>query len=243
MSYLQKKFALILILVWGNAFAFDLSFIGLKSQNQEILEAIQRDEYLAPNFTYESLISNFANKIQCFRINHSLHKGGRQRSDNALKWVIDVPVGGEVSTRKKEDITKLDALVFVGLLEKERVSVENDSRLQSFDRYRLTVKGWAASTGRKKGKSCFYLGTAKHLSVIDVKKIEIPIGRGEKENAYQALVKVGFPKGYKLPDWAMNSKVRTAFPLIDKLVNGYERKVLMENNWGVRPSKVDNSSG
>lgn len=232
MVNIQRVFIFSLILFWDNAFSLDISFLGLKSQNEEILEAIQRDELLAPNFTFESSISNLANEKQCVRINHSLHKGKRQRSDSALKWVIDVPVVEEFQSKHKGDIGKLNALVSVGLLEKEMISVENELELQSFDRYRLTVKGWAASTGGKKAKSCFYLGMAKHLSVIDVREIEIPIGRGEKENAYQVLVKVGFPKNYKLPDWAMATDVRAAFPLVDKLVNGYERKVLMENNWG-----------
>lgn len=220
------------MLFWGSAFAFDLSFIDLKSQNEAIIEAIQRDEYLAPNFTYESSISNLANEKQCIRISHSLHKGHRQRSDSALKWVIDVPVGDKKNTRTKKEISKLEALVSVDLLEKKKISIEKELGVQSFDRYRLTVKGWAELTGGKKGKSCFYLGMARHLSVIDVKEIEIPIGRGEKEKAYQVIVKVGFPKSYKLPDWAMATDVRAVFPLIDKLVKGYERTVLMKNNWG-----------
>lgn len=232
MKYIKNISVLILIFAWSNSYAFDSSVVGSKSQNEGILEAIQRDESLWPYFTYESSISNFANKIQCIRINHSLHKGGRQRSDRPFKWVIDVPIGGEISPKMKADIVKLDALVAVEMLEKKHVTIKIDSKLQSFNRYRLTVKGWAGSTGSNKRKLCFYLGKAKHLSVIDVKKIEIPIGRGEKENVYQVIVQVGFPKGLKLPGWANDPEVRRAFPLIDKLVSGYERKILMEKKEG-----------
>ncbi|EGT3625638.1 hypothetical protein FAP94_04450 [Morganella morganii] len=231
MPHIQKLFVFALIIVWNNTFAFDLSSIALEKKKEAIIEAIQRDEYLAPHYTYESSIANFVNEKQCIKINHSLHQGKRQRSDNAFKWVIDVPLSEEFMSKHKEDIAKLDALVSVKLLEKEIISTENELDIKSFNRYRLTVKGWAASSGRKRN-SCFYLGRAKHLSIIDVKEIEIPISREKKETAYQVLVEVGFPKNYKLPDWAMSSEVRTVFPLIDKLVNGYERKVLMDNDGG-----------
>lgn len=241
--YIQNKYVLILMLVWGNVYAQDLSNISLNSQNEAILEAIQRDEYLSPQFTYESSISNFAGEKQCICMDYSLHNWAGGRSQRAFKWAIDVPIGEDVSARIKADITKLDALVAVELLEKKRVSIKLATELQTYDRYRLTVKGWAASIKSKKGKPCFYLGRARHLSVVDVKEIEFPIGRGKKEKAYQVVLKAGFPKELKLPEWANNSEVRKAFPLINKLVNGYERKIFMEYSQGqwkeyLSPSQV-----
>jgi hypothetical protein len=230
MKFLQTIITLILTILWSQAYALDFSSFGLLSQKEAILKAIQRDELLRPHYTYESSISNFAGKNQCISINHSLHKGERLRSNSAFKWVIDVPVNGEVSERTKVGIAELDALVSVELLKRERVSVDSDSETNVFDRYSLTVKGWAETVGRKKGNSCFYLGRAKQLSVVNVEKIAFPISRDKKDTVYKVTAKVGFPKDLKLPYWTNHPDIRKAFPLIDKLISGYERNIFMEKS-------------
>lgn len=233
MKFLKIICISILISLGVFAYGFDLSTLLPGAKPEAILDAIQRDEYLRPHFTYESSIANFAQEMQCIHIDHSLHKGGPQRADRAFKWVIDVPVdSGNVSSRITAGISELDALVAAELLSKERVSLEADSAIKSFDRYRLTVKGWAESISMTKGDTCFYLGRAKHLKVISVKEIEVPISRDESESAYEVTALVGFPSDFKLPDWARLPEVRKVLPLINKLVVGYERKILMVKSFG-----------
>jgi hypothetical protein len=230
----NKKLTLIFIIALGAAYTLTLPNLGLADQKEDIFKAIQRDEYLRPHYTYESSISDFAKEKQCVCINYHSQDGRQQRSDRAFKWTIDVPTptDGDISASRIPDVEKLDALVAVGLLSKEKVPIKLDPQPQFIDRYRLTEKGWAESVGRYTGKTCFFLGRAKHLSVISVSEIEVPIGRGEKESAYRVTVKVGFPRDYKLPDWANNSGVRRVFPLIDKLIAGYEREILMKKYSG-----------
>lgn len=215
------------------AYGFDLSTLLPGAKPEAILDAIQRDEYLRPHFTYESSIANFAQEVQCIRVDHFIHKGRPQRVDRAFKWVIDVPVDSDnTSSRITDGISELDALVAAELLSKERVSLETDSNIKPFDRYRLTVKGWAESISRNTGDTCFYLGRAKHLKVISVKEIEVPVSRDESESVYEVTALVGFPSDFKLPDWANLPEVRKVFPLINKLVVGYERKILMVKSIG-----------
>ncbi len=204
----------------GSSYAFD-------AQEEELLKAIQRDEYLKPHFTYESSIANFAQKEQCLQIPHSLHKGEPQRNKNAFKWVIDVPVESSNSNYITNNIVKLDALVIAGLISKELVTLEIESEIKRFIRYRLTVKGWEAQAG-----SCFTIGKARHLKVNRINKLEIPIGEGKKDTAYKVVVLVGFSDFLSLPEWTNHSEMRKAFPLINKLINGYEREILMKKESG-----------
>jgi len=229
MDVLQAFFVTILLALSSNIYAFSLSEMESDSYKNDIFEAIKEYENLNPHFTYESSISNFVSKDQCIRINHNLHQGERQKSKRAFKWVIDVPTKRNFSSKEAIGIRELDALVTVKLLSKKTVSIEVDSIKQKFNRYRLTVKGWAESIGRNKANFCFYLGKAKHLSVSNVKQIEVPITRDSKKTIYKVTTIVGLSRELKLPDWANHQDVRKAFPLIDKLVNGYERMISMDN--------------
>jgi len=221
MDVIQGFFVTILLTLSSNIYAFEDSDMEFDNQKKDIFAAIKKDENLRPHFTYESSISKFVSKDQCIRINHNLHKGERRKSKRAFKWVIDVPTEG-TSSKENIGIKELDALVKVNLLSKEAVYI--DSLKQKFNRYRLTVKGWRYSVGR----DCFYLGKAKHLSVSNVKKIQIPISHNSKETLYKVTTIVGVSGEKKLPDWANNQNVRQAFPLIDKLVKGYERIISMD---------------
>lgn len=231
----SKKRPLLLLLLLvilsiscGFTYAVDLTIAGVKTQ---ILSAIQRDEYIRPHYTYESSIANFARKKQCLRIRHSLHKGERQRSNNHFKWVIDVPVESPISDTVAVKLAELEALVAAKLLSKERVLSKSKSVAKYFDRYRLTEDGWGAHAGGRKD-ACLYLGRAKHLAVNKVTKVEVPVGIGVKETAYKVTALVGIGDMSELPEWANHPDVRKAFPIIGKLVSGYERQILMENKSG-----------
>ncbi|ABI72853.1 hypothetical protein [Shewanella frigidimarina] len=223
MDVLQAFFVTIVLVLFSNIYAFGSSDMEFDSQKNDIFAAIKKDENLKPHFTYESSISNFVSEDQCIRINHNLHKGERQKSKRAFKWVIDVPTKGKISSKEAIGIKELNALVTVKLLSKKTVYIDIDSIKQKFNRYRLTVKGWKESVGR----DCFYLGKAKHLSVTKVKKIQVPISRDSKETLYKVTTIVGIAREQKLPDWANHQDVRQAFPLVDKLVKGYERIISM----------------
>jgi len=231
MKYFRRTLLFVFSISCVSTYALDLSFLGFKSQGESILEAIKRDEYLRPNFTYESSIANFAQERQCLRISHSLHRGEPARSKNAFKWVIDIPAEDKVPDRLISKVRELDALVSVGLLSKEMVDVENGADSKILIRYRLTVKGWEAQAGRK-DKACFYLGRARHLAINKIEEIQVPVGKGVKETAYKVTALVGFENSSVLPEWANHPDVRKSFPIIEKLASGYERSILMENKYG-----------
>jgi len=231
MKYFRPTLLFVLSISCISTYALDLSFLGFKSQEESILEAIKRDEYLRPHFTYESSIANLAQKRRCLRISHSLHKGEPARSKNSFKWVIDTPAEDKVPDRLTSKVKELDALVSAGLLSKKRVEFEDGTSSKPLNRYRLTVKGWEAQAGRK-NKACFYLGRAKHLAINKIEEIEVPVGKAVKETAYKVTALVGFESSSVLPEWANHPDVRESFPMIDKLVSGYERSILMENKYG-----------
>lgn len=244
MKYLLMILIPVLLLIGVNIFVYDLSSLWGEESKEAIFEAIQKDEYLRPHYTYESSIANFASKNQCIRIKRYLHKGEHQSSKTKLfNWVIDIPVSKSISNKTKQGIAELDALVAAELLSKEQVTLEVESIGHSFNRYRLTTKGWAESIIEKRKTICIYLGRAKHLSVKSIKESEVPISRTEKESAYEVTTIVGFPKNYIIPNWANHPDVKKAFPLIDQLIEGYEKKILMEKSFGqwreyLPPSKV-----
>jgi len=232
MRYIRLTLLFVLSISCAYTYALDLSFLGFKPQEESILEAIKKDEYLRPHFTYESSIAKLAQERQCLRISHSLHKGKPAKSKNSFKWVIDIPVEDKVPNRLISKVKELDALVSAGLLSKKTVELEGGAGSKNHNRYRLTVKGWEAQSGRK-NKACFYLGRAKHLAINKVEEIEVPIGKGEKEAVYKVTALVGFEGSSVLPEWANHPDVRESFPVIDKLVSGYERSILMENKNGI----------
>ena len=203
---------------------------ALATKKDDILKAIQKDEHLRAHFTYESSIANFAQKEQCLQIPHSLHKGERQKDRTAFKWVIDVPVEQSESDRVITQIAQLNSFVIAGLLSKERVTLKSKSE---FIRYRLTVKGWKAQPN-KRNEHCFSIGKAKHLKVNHINKLEIPVGDGKKDTVYKVAVSVGLPDPLSLPEWANNPEIKKSFPIINKLISGYEREILMvkeSNRW------------
>lgn len=231
-----RKFILLFsILISFQIQAIDLAKFGINSAPEDILSAIQKDEFLRPHFTYESAISNLANKLQCLPINYSLHKGEKSRAHSPFKQVIDIPVS-EISTnqskRFQEDLSELNALVSAGIFNKDRIQIRINEVDGDYDRYRLTVKGFKSIIREGRSSYCLNLGKAKHLSVKDVKEKQISISKDEKVSIYEVTTIVGFPRDYELPDWVNHPEMRKAFPLINKLVNGYETTIRMEQNWG-----------
>ena len=223
MDVVKGFFVTILLTLSSNIYAFEESNMEFEDHKNDIFSAIKQDENLRPHFTYESSISKFASKDQCIRINHNLHKGERQKSKRAFKWVIDVPAEGKITGKEAIGIKELDALATVNLLSKKIVYIDIDSVKQKFNRYRLTLKGWRYLVGR----DCFYLGKAEHHSVISMNKQQVPINRDGQEVPYRVTTIVGLSDELKLPDWANHKDIRQAFPLIDKLVNGYELVIPM----------------
>lgn len=120
MDVLQAFFVTIVLVLFSNIYAFGSSDMEFDSQKNDIFAAIKKDENLKPHFTYESSISNFVSEDQCIRINHNLHKGERQKSKRAFKWVIDVPTKGKISSKEAIGIKELNALVTVKLLSKKQ---------------------------------------------------------------------------------------------------------------------------
>lgn len=210
----------------GNNFDF-----GLKPNENAIFEAIKRDEHLLPHYTYESSIANFAGEEQSVCIRSKL-KEDRHRSMLPFKWVIDIPADDYKTEKNKQGIAELDALSAANILSKNVVSSEINSQGQDAYRYRLTRSGWGETTDENRNGTCFLLGKASYLSIISVEKKEVPIGNGKNDTVYLVNSVVGFPKDFKLPDWANNLEVRKAFPVIDKLVNGYSKQVYMQKSFG-----------
>lgn len=227
----MKLFRLLLLFISFILYVSDLSSSELKSLEESILEAIKRDEYLRPHFTYESSIANLAQKRQCLRIDHSLHKGKPARSKDAFKWVIDIPAEDKTPDGLISKVNELDALVSTGLLSKNRVEFKDGTSLKIFNRYRLTAKGWGAQV-KMANEECFYLGRAKHLAINNIEEIEVPVGKGLKETVYKVTALVGFENSSVLPEWANHPDVRKSFPIIDKLLSGYETSILMEKKFG-----------
>ncbi|UJF21530.1 hypothetical protein [Shewanella sp. OMA3-2] len=223
MDVLQAFFITFILTLSSNIYASDPSNIESDNQKKDIFEAIKKNENLKPHFTYESSISEFVSTDQCIRINHNLHKGERQKSQRAFKWVIDVPTEGKITSQETIGIKELDALAIVNLLSKKIVYIDIDSVKQKFNRYRLTLKGWRYLVG----SDCFYLGKAEHRSVISINKPQVPINRDGQEVPYRVTTIVGLSDEFKLPDWTNHKDIRQAFPLIDKLVNGYEQVIPM----------------
>lgn len=228
------KIAFICVLVFisscdkeGDGFNF-----GLISKENAIFEAIKRDEHLLTDNTYESSIANFAREEQQICIQSGLHKGQKQKSILPFKWVIDVPVDGDKIEKDIKGISELDALTAAELLSKELITLEINSQIQEINRYRLTRKGWAAATYDKRNGDCFYIGKASYLSIISVEKKDIPIGYGGNDTVYLVNVIAGFPKDFRVPDWANYIEVRKEFSVIDKLENGYATQVYMTNASG-----------
>lgn len=209
----------------------------MEFEKENILKAIQKDEHLRPHFTYESSIAKFAKKNQCIEILQYAKWGNRMGADGMLKptsykgfkWAIDIPTASQDVKR----ISELDALVKVNLLSKSKMVIEDNSKKQPFYRYRLTVKGWVATKANSEGKLCFFLGRAKNISIKSVTKYDTSsIYINNKETRYEVTTIVGVSKESDLPRWATHPDMRKAFPLINELLLGYERKVFMFNDNG-----------
>lgn len=232
MEIIQKGFIFILLFICSNLYAFQLSSLEGELDKEDILKAIQRDEYLNNYFTNESAIAKFAQKKQCIRvyypdyINYGVLKSKNRR---AFKWAIDIPT-------KSDDIktiSELDALVKVKLLSKKTVSIKGNSNNQALTRYSLTNKGWGATNLSYNGTFCFYLGRAKHLSINSISKFKVPYYLNIKDTVYEVAVLVGLSDVSELPEWALHPDMREEFPLINKILSGYEKKIMMVNTNGL----------
>jgi hypothetical protein len=226
MEIILKILIPILLIICSNSYSFDLSSVEQKQYKKDILNAIQRDEYLRPHFTYESSIANFAGEKQCIRIYYPNYRDYgllKSRNSRAFKWAIDIHTKSDDVKRASE----LDALVKVKLLSKSMVSIEENSQQHSFIRYTLTNKGWGATNISFNGVFCFDLGMAKHLSIKSIKEFKAPYYLDIKETVYEATTIVGVSGASELPDWALDPDMRKNFPLINKLLSGYERKIMM----------------
>ncbi|OUR84797.1 hypothetical protein A9Q75_01340 [Colwellia psychrerythraea] len=237
MEIIQKIGIFIFIFLCRSSYAFDLSPLEMEFEKENILEAIQKDEHLRPHFTYESSIAKFAKKNQCIEVRQYAKWGDRMGADGVLKpisyrafkWAIDIPTASQDVKR----ISELDALVKVNLLSKNKIIMEEGSKQLPFYRYRLTVKGWVATKANSEGKLCFFLGRAKNISIKSVTKYDTSsIYINIEDTIYEVTTIVGISKGSDLPSWATHPDMRKAFPLINELLLGYERKVFMFNDNG-----------
>lgn len=214
MEIIRKILLSILLFICSNSYAFEISSLETQLYKKDIFEAIQRDEYLRPHFTYESSIANLARKEQCIRIFYPDYRDYgalKSRNSRAFKWAIDIPT----SSDDVKKISELDALADVKLLLKYTVSIKKNSKKQTFIRYSLTRKGWGATNISFNGTFCFDLGRAKHLSVKSVKEFKAPYYLDIKETVYEVTTIVGFSKASELPEWALHSNMREVFPLIE----------------------------
>lgn len=211
-----------------NTEAFEFIDTLLESKEQAIFKAIKKEENLRPHYTYESQIANTVRKTQCLRVPHGAHKGIRNSKLRPFKWVIDIPREGGNNPRDLEKIVKLNALVEVNLLSKEAIIAPIQGVDTAVNRYRLTHKGWAASTGKKNSGACFDLGKVQYLSVTSVENKEIRVSSSEKVTVDVAIVIVGFAPDHAIPEWASHPAIRKAFPIVTKLVEG-EKKTLYMN--------------
>lgn len=153
----------------------------------------------------------------------------RSKSQNALAWHMDFFRDLPPAPARQTQLLQLDALAKVGLLEKTQHVVVNGTESREVDRYRLSDKGWASSSGGR-NDACFAYGETRYLGIksFEPKVMDSKSGL----DIYLVKGKTGLSSQNEIEAWARDPQIQAAFPEIGKRLAGEEFGALLVRGRG-----------
>ncbi|MDR2112576.1 MAG: hypothetical protein LBQ62_05690 [Candidatus Accumulibacter sp.] len=126
-------------------------------------------------------------------------------------------------TKDREiQLRQLDALNKAGLLEKFSTVANIGGEMKKVIRYRLTEKGWSASSYSKRYPACFVYGIPRYLGTAGTPAM---IGKHGGGGIYEVRGKVGLGSEAELAPWAKSLEIRSVFQEINEKIGGQEHSV------------------
>jgi hypothetical protein len=156
----------------------------------------------------------------------------RSRAQQPLAGHLDFILGTTQTEDRKHQLRQLDALCKVGLMEKSYITANLNNKNVPVTRYKLTVKGWAASVYSGDPSNCFVYGSPSYLGISRYEQIKFNEQTGFE--LYEVHAKSGLGSDADLAPWARDQELKTAFPDIAENLKGQEFTVLLvrsENGW------------